>query len=129
MHGGLVIDDSYNANPSSVKAALDVLIRCQGEPWVVLGALGEMGVDSKKEHEELGQLIKSMRVKRLLTIGADAEFTANAFGKGAAFFHDQAQLITVLKNELKGGESVLIKGSRAQKMENVVAALVKYFRK
>ncbi len=128
-HGDLVIDDTYNANPSSVKVALDVLTQCQGESWVVLGALGEMGVDSKIIHKELGELIKSMNVDRLLTIGADAEFTANAFGDGADFFTDQAQLIAELKKQLTGNESVLVKGSRAQKMENVVAALVTDFRK
>ncbi|NOR68665.1 MAG: UDP-N-acetylmuramoyl-tripeptide--D-alanyl-D-alanine ligase [Methylomarinum sp.] len=128
-YGGLVIDDTYNANPSSVKVALDVLTQCQGESWVVLGALGEMGVDSKTIHKELGELIKSMNVDRLLTIGADAEFTANAFGDGADFFTDQAQLIAELKKQLTGNESVLVKGSRAQKMENVVAALVTDFRK
>jgi len=127
--GSLIIDDTYNANPSSVKAALEVLLQCEGEPWVVLGALGEMGIDSLKIHKELGELIKSKNVVRLLTIGSDAESTSNMFGRGATFFSSQQALITTLKQEIKGNESILIKGSRAQKMENVVAALVTNFRK
>lgn len=126
--GNLIIDDTYNANPSSVKAALDVLIRSKGEPWFVMGALAEMGPESIKKHEELGALIKSMNVVRLLTIGSDAESTSTIFGNGATFFDSQAQLIAYLKQQLKGNETVLIKGSRSQKMENIVAALVTDFR-
>jgi UDP-N-acetylmuramoyl-tripeptide--D-alanyl-D-alanine ligase len=126
--GRLVIDDTYNANPSSVKVALEVLMGCGGEPWFVMGALAEMGPDSIKRHEELGELIKSMNVVRLLTIGSDAESTSRAFGAGATFFSSQQQLTAYLEQQLKGNETVLIKGSRSQKMENVVAALVTDFR-
>ncbi len=126
-HGTIVIDDTYNANPGSLKVALEVLTQCDGEPWVVLGAFGEMGFDSKNIHEQLGKLIKSMNVVRLLTIGSDAESTSNAFGKGATFFSSQDQLIGTLKHELKGNETVLVKGSRLQKMENIVAELVNEF--
>ncbi len=127
--GNLVIDDTYNANPSSLKAALDVLIQCNGKPWVVLGALGEMGVNSANIHKELGELIKSMNVVRLLTIGSDAESTSRKFGVGATFFRSQEQLIKILKQELKGDETILVKGSRSQKMEHIVAELVTDFRK
>lgn len=126
--GSLVIDDTYNANPSSVKAALDVLMKCEGEPWFVMGALAEMGADSVKRHKELGDLIRSKNVVRLLAIGSDAEFTSMNFGVGATFFNSQAQLIDYLEQEINGDETVLIKGSRSQKMENVVAALVSDFR-
>ncbi len=126
--GGLIIDDSYNANPNSVKAALEVLIESGGEPWVVLGALGEMGPDSLEIHHELGKLIKAKHVVRLLTIGSDAESASSSFGKGAIFFDSQASLIGFLKKELKGCESVLIKGSRMQKMEKIVMQLVTNFR-
>ena len=127
--GNIIIDDTYNANPSSVKAALEVLMQCEGEPWVVLGALGEMGPDSVNIHKELGELIKSMNVVRLLAMGSAAKTTSSTFGSGATFFSTQKQLIEVLKRELKGNETLLVKGSRAQKMENVVAALVSDFRK
>lgn len=127
--GNIIIDDSYNANPGSFKVALEVLMQCEGEPWVILGALGEMGPDSVKIHEELAELIKSKNVVRLLAIGSDAKYTSRTFGIGATFFSTQDQLIKELKMKLKGNETLLIKGSRAQKMENIVAALVADFRK
>jgi len=129
IQDSLVIDDSYNANPDSFKVALDVLKQCKGDQWVILGALGEMGTKSEAIHKELGKLIKSKNVARVLAIGSDAEFSVQEFGKGATFFKSHEQLITALKSEMKGGEAILIKGSRAQKMEKVVAALVTDFRK
>jgi len=96
--------------------------------WLVLGAFGELGPDSPKIHEEMGALIKSSGVVRLLAIGSDARNTVKVFGKGATFFDNQDDLIDVLKHELKGDEAILIKGSRTQCMENVAAALVENYR-
>ena len=142
--GNIVIDDTYNANSASLKAGLDVLANCDGKRclqdvgkgreqerklWLVLGAFGELGPESPKMHEEMGELIKSRGVVRLLAIGSDARNTVKVFGKGATFFDTQNDLIEVLKQELKGDEVILIKGSRAQRMENVAAALVESFRK
>jgi UDP-N-acetylmuramoyl-tripeptide--D-alanyl-D-alanine ligase len=126
--GNIVIDDTYNANSASLKAGLDVLSNFTGKPWLVLGAFGELGPDSPKMHEEMGTLIKSSGVVRLLAVGADSKNTVQAFGKGATYFEKQQDLIDVLKQELKGDETILIKGSRAQHMENVAAALVDNFR-
>jgi UDP-N-acetylmuramoyl-tripeptide--D-alanyl-D-alanine ligase len=126
--GNIVIDDTYNANSASLKAGLDVLANCTGKRWLVLGAFGELGPESSSIHEEMGELIKSSGVVRLLAIGSDARNTVKVFGKGATFFDTQNELIEVLKQELKGDEAILIKGSRAQRMENVVAALVENFR-
>jgi len=126
--GNIVIDDTYNANSASLKAGLDVLAGCEGKRWLVLGAFGELGPESPKIHEQMGELIKSNGVARLLAIGSDARNTVKVFGKGAAFFDTQDELIEALKQELKGDEAILIKGSRAQRMENVVAALVESFR-
>jgi UDP-N-acetylmuramoyl-tripeptide--D-alanyl-D-alanine ligase len=126
--GNIVIDDTYNANFASLKAGLDVLANCEGEPWLVLGAFGELGPESLKIHEEIGELIKSRGIVRLLAIGSDARNTVKSFGQGATFFETQQNLIEVLKQELKGDETILIKGSRAQRMENVAAALVENYR-
>jgi UDP-N-acetylmuramoyl-tripeptide--D-alanyl-D-alanine ligase len=126
--GNIVIDDTYNANSASLKVGLDVLANCPGKLWLVLGAFGELGPESSNIHEEMGELIKSSGVVRLLAIGSDARNTVKVFGKGAAFFDTQNELIEVLKQELKGDEAILVKGSRAQRMENVVAALVENFR-
>ena len=126
--GSVVIDDTYNANPASLKVALDVLTSCAGEPWLVLGAFGELGKDSPKIHEEMGELIKSKNVVRVLATGPDALNTVRVFGKGALFFDTQKELIETLNTELKGNEAVLIKGSRSQQMEKVVEALVEHSR-
>jgi UDP-N-acetylmuramoyl-tripeptide--D-alanyl-D-alanine ligase len=126
--GNIVIDDTYNANAASLKAGLDVLAGCKGKPWVVLGAFAELGPESTKTHEEIGELIKSKGVVRLLALGSDAKNTVRVFGKGATFFDSQDDLIGTLKQELKGDETILIKGSRTQHMENVAAALVENFR-
>ena len=126
--GNIIIDDTYNANLASLKAGLDVLAGFTGKRWLVLGAFGELGSESSKMHEKMGELIKSCGVERLLAIGSDAQNTVKNFGKGAVFFDTQNDLIKVLKQELKGDEVILIKGSRAQRMESVVAALVENFR-
>lgn len=126
--GNIVIDDTYNANSASLKAGLDVLSSIEGESWLVLGAFAELGPESLKMHEEMGELIKASGVVRLLAIGSDAKGTVDVFGKGATFFDTQEQLITSLQQELKGNETILIKGSRMRRMENVAAALVDNFR-
>jgi len=126
--GAIIIDDTYNANSASLKAALNVLVNFKGKSWVVLGAFGELGPNSPKMHEEMGVLIKSNGVSRLMAVGADCKKTVAAFGVGATYFEEQQDLITALKHELEGDETILIKGSRAQRMEIVVAALVDDFR-
>ncbi|MGZ8194557.1 MAG: UDP-N-acetylmuramoyl-tripeptide--D-alanyl-D-alanine ligase [Methylosarcina sp.] len=126
--GNIVIDDTYNANSVSLKAAVDVLTGLNGEPWLVLGAFGELGPESLKIHEEMGEMVKASGVTRLFAVGADTRATVDSFGQGAAFFETQEQLIASLIQELKGEETILVKGSRRQRMENVVAALVDNFR-
>ncbi|MDD5275466.1 MAG: UDP-N-acetylmuramoyl-tripeptide--D-alanyl-D-alanine ligase [Methylovulum sp.] len=128
QRGNIVINDSYNANAMSLKAGLDVLAGCPGQPWLVLGAFGELGDDSAKIHQEMGELISASGVVRLLATGNDTKYTVQAFGAGATFFDTQDDLINTLKEALKGDETILIKGSRSQRMENVVAALVENFR-
>ena len=126
--GNIIIDDTYNANADSLKAGLEVLSNCPGEHWVVLGAFGELGQDSAKIHEEIGELISSKGVVRLLAIGLDAKNSVRIFGKGATFFDSHDDLIDALNTELRGDETILVKGSRAQQMEKVVASLVENFR-
>lgn len=127
--GNIIIDDSYNANPASLKVALEVLKLCHGDSWLILGALAELGDNSIEIHQQMGHLIRQQGVKRLLATGVDAQYSVEAFGKGALFFESQEALITILKKELKGHEVLLIKGSRSQSMEYVAAALIDKFRK
>lgn len=121
--GALLINDTYNANPSSFKAALDVLLEMPGEPWVALGAFGEMGEGSEQIHGDLGILAKSMGVARLFATGPNAERAVEAFGPGARFFSLQEDMIETLKQELRENVALLVKGSRSQRMERVVEAL------
>lgn len=126
--GNIVIDDTYNANPASLKAALDAVGKSLQPVWLVLGAFGELGPDSPAIHAELGEMIKASPVKQLFATGELAKYTVDAFGEGGRFFDSQAALIDSLNQTVTGKETLLIKGSRAQKMERVVAALVDNFR-
>ncbi|WP_326500745.1 UDP-N-acetylmuramoyl-tripeptide--D-alanyl-D-alanine ligase [Methylomicrobium sp. Wu6] len=126
--GNIVIDDTYNANSSSLKAGLDVLTHVGQKPWLVLGAFAELGPETLNMHREMGALIKSSGVVRLLAVGSDARAAVDVFGKGASFYETQEELIAALENELTGDETILIKGSRMRRMENVAAALVENFR-
>jgi UDP-N-acetylmuramoyl-tripeptide--D-alanyl-D-alanine ligase len=127
--GNIVIDDTYNANANSLKAGLDVLSDCGSEAWLILGAFGEQGPDSPQIHFDLGKMIKDSGVVRLMALGADTINTVTAFGEGASYFESHDDLIAELHKELKGNESVLIKGSRSARMELVAAALVENYRK
>lgn len=126
--GDIVIDDTYNANPASLKAALAAVKTTQQPVWLVLGAFGELGHDSANIHSEMGKTIKDMHVKRLFATGSLAKHTVDAFGNDAEFFETQKDLIDSLQQAITGQEIILVKGSRAQKMERVVAALVDNFR-
>ncbi len=121
--GGKIINDSYNANPASLAVALEVLKKCVGELWLALGAFGELGADSAQRHSAMAEQIKKAGVKRLFVVGAMAENTALAFGEGAVYYPRQEDLIAALQDTLRDDVVLLVKGSRAQKMENVVNAL------
>ncbi|ANE57222.1 UDP-N-acetylmuramoyl-tripeptide--D-alanyl-D-alanine ligase [Methylomonas sp. DH-1] len=128
-HNNIVVDDTYNANPSSLRAALEAIAACgESEIWLALGAFGELGPDSPAIHREMGESVKAMGVKRLFATGELARHSVAGFGAGARYYDTQEQLIADLTAELSGRETLLVKGSRAQKMENVVAALVDNFR-
>lgn len=123
VQGNLIINDTYNANPSSLKAALDVLMTCNGEPWVALGAFGELGAESWQIHADMGLTLKQMGVVRLWATGEYAKATVETFGAGAQFFAQQADLIAALKQALTKDAVLLCKGSRVQQMEKVVSSL------
>jgi UDP-N-acetylmuramoyl-tripeptide--D-alanyl-D-alanine ligase len=121
--GWTVIDDTYNANPASLYAALQVLASQGGEPWLVLGDMKELGSDSRKMHAELGDAARSLGVKRLFALGEASAATADAFGNSAMHFEDRAGLIEALRAQLKPGVACLVKGSRSMGMEHVVDAI------
>jgi UDP-N-acetylmuramoyl-tripeptide--D-alanyl-D-alanine ligase len=126
--GNIVIDDTYNANPGSLRAALAAVDSNQQAVWLVLGAFGELGADSAGIHTDMGSMIKDMRVARLFATGSLAAHTVSTFGECGEYYENQSDLIARLQQAITGNEIILVKGSRAQKMERVVAALVDNFR-
>lgn len=121
--GWTVIDDTYNANPASLYAALQVLSTQKGEPWLVMGDMKELGSDSRKMHAELGDAARSLGVKRLFALGEASAAAVDAFGDSALHFSSREGLIEALRAELKPGVACLVKGSRSMGMEHVVDAI------
>lgn len=123
--GSRIIDDTYNANPSSFKAALDVLRVFPGRHYVALGDMGELGADAESLHREVGNYAKTSGVQRLYTVGLFARSTAQAFGQDAMVFDTQPPMIRAIESELSADVTLLVKGSRSMQMENVVKSLIK----
>jgi UDP-N-acetylmuramoyl-tripeptide--D-alanyl-D-alanine ligase len=121
--GWTVIDDTYNANPASLYAALQVLANENGEPWLVLGDMMELGSNSRKLHAELGDAARSLGVKRVFALGDASAATVVAFGDMAEHFSSREGLIEALCSQLKPGVACLVKGSRSMGMEHVVQAI------
>jgi UDP-N-acetylmuramoyl-tripeptide--D-alanyl-D-alanine ligase len=123
-HGAWLIDDTYNANPSSARAALEVLGELPGRRWLVLGDMAELGDFGQSSHRELGELARSQGIERLYSVGALAALAAERFGAGGAHYADTAELARALDADLRADVRVLIKGSRVNRLERVVEALV-----
>jgi UDP-N-acetylmuramoyl-tripeptide--D-alanyl-D-alanine ligase len=115
-----VIDDTYNANPDSMRAALDVLCQFQGRKVAILGDMAELGRYRKKLHIGLGDYAKIHGVDILLGYGDLIRHTAFAFGDNGFFFNDKKELIDFLKKNLVGKENILLKGSRSMRMEEIL---------
>ncbi|MGA8146475.1 MAG: UDP-N-acetylmuramoyl-tripeptide--D-alanyl-D-alanine ligase [Gallionellaceae bacterium] len=119
-HGATVIDDTYNANPDSVRAALQVLAQAPGRRIFVMGDMGELGAHEGRFHAESGVLARQLCIQRLLALGELSREAVRAFGAGAQHFDDVESLCAVLDKELDPATTVLVKGSRFMKMERVV---------
>ena len=116
--GATVIDDSYNANPDSVRAAIDVLATCPAPTALVLGDMGEVGERGGEFHREVGEYARAKGVTQLLAMGEATRETVAAFGQGARHFAAVEELIAQIQ-----AKTILVKGSRFMKMERVVSAL------
>jgi len=117
-----LVDDTYNANPDSVRAAIDVLASMPAPRWLVLGDMGEVGRQGVAFHAEVGAYAKTRGIESLWTAGALSTHAAAAFGR-ARHFEDVASLVAAL-GEAPACAAVLVKGSRFMRMERVVAALL-----
>ncbi|HEY0721932.1 MAG TPA: UDP-N-acetylmuramoyl-tripeptide--D-alanyl-D-alanine ligase [Gammaproteobacteria bacterium] len=123
IQGATIIDDSYNANPVSLRAGIDVLAACKGRRFLALGDMGELGADAERLHAAAGTYARQAGIDGLYATGPLSREAVEAFGKGGYHFADQQQLIAALKPELDNGVTVLVKGSRSSRMERVVAGL------
>lgn len=125
LQGALLIDDTYNANPTSLQAALTVLSQYPAPRWLVLGNMYELGEQSANLHKQVGQSALHLGIERLWTLGDLAYHATESFGNNALHFHEHEPLISALKTALstQSGVTLLIKGSRGMQMEKIVQAL------
>jgi UDP-N-acetylmuramoyl-tripeptide--D-alanyl-D-alanine ligase len=117
--GATVIDDSYNANPDSVRAAIDVLASCPAPTLLVLGDMGEVGEQGAEFHREVGAYARSKNIDGLYALGEATRHAVDAFGQGARHFDALEELVRNV-----GAKTILVKGSRFMRMERIVSALI-----
>ena len=123
VNGSSIIDDTYNANPYSLQAALDVLARCQGEKFLALGDMGELGEGASDMHRQAGQQARSSGVDALYAVGRLSLYAVEQFGEHAYHFDGHDAMIGRLKKDLQTDTTLLVKGSRAMQMERIVDAV------
>ena len=119
-----LIDDSYNANPSSMRAGIDVLAGLAGRRWLAIGDMGELGEHAQAAHVDIGRYAREQGVERLFATGPLSALAVEAFGAGARWFPDTETLTRELDATLAGDVRLLVKGSRSNRLERVVDALV-----
>jgi UDP-N-acetylmuramoyl-tripeptide--D-alanyl-D-alanine ligase len=122
--GYQVIDDTYNANPLSVTAAIDVLANMQGNTVLVLGDMAELGADADMLHGEMGDKAKTAGIDALYATGKLSVNAVDAFGENAFYFKNKNELINALNKKLTADDVVLVKGSRSAAMEQVVERIL-----
>ncbi|MCB1702519.1 MAG: UDP-N-acetylmuramoyl-tripeptide--D-alanyl-D-alanine ligase [Halioglobus sp.] len=122
--GATVIDDCYNANPGSVRAAIDMLAGCEGRRTLVLGAMRELGPGSEVLHREIGQYACASGIDQFWGVGPELQVAVDGFGAGGRWFADCEAAIHALEGEFGAADSVLVKGSRSTRMERVMQAML-----
>ena len=125
QHDAQVIDDTYNANPVSMKAAIDVLSAREGKRFVVMGDMGELGADAGLMHAEIGSYAKQAGIDALFVLGDLSRDAVKTFGSGAEYFENVESLSDALLNRMDKLTTVLVKGSRFMRMERVVEKITK----
>ncbi len=129
VNSSTVIDDSYNANPDSMQAAIKVLAEKNGRRLLVLGDMGELGADAAAMHAQIGRDARLAKVDLLYALGENAYGYVENFGEGAKHFQSVDDLLAELLPQLDGNTTVLIKGSRFMKMERVVEKIALDYQK
>ena len=123
LGGARLLDDTYNANPTSLRAGLELLATVQARRWLVLGDMGELGRGSEQLHHAAGEEARALGIERLYAVGPLAREAAKGFGAGAVHFADIAALVAEVRERLAPDVAVLVKGSRSSRMERAVAGL------
>jgi UDP-N-acetylmuramoyl-tripeptide--D-alanyl-D-alanine ligase len=123
LGGAVLIDDTYNANPESMRAALEVLAAQPGRRLFVMGDMAELGAGAPAMHAEVGRAARDLGIERLLAFGPESAGAASAFGRGAEHFETLEALVAAARREARAGTTILVKGSRSMRMERVAAEL------
>ncbi len=123
-NGIKVIDDTYNANPYSLQAAVNTLASFSGKKILVLGDMKELGPEEVQLHTNAGKIIHAAGIDHLFTLGKLTAATAESFGKNAQHFSEYEKLLAALQPYLQKNTTLLVKGSRSMQMEKVVAGLI-----
>jgi UDP-N-acetylmuramoyl-tripeptide--D-alanyl-D-alanine ligase len=121
--GAWIVDDSYNANPSSMKAGIEVLANVDARRWLVMGDMGELGEAASDSHGEIGRFARDHHIDRLFATGKLSALAVETFGPGAEWFADVESLSRAVGAELTREVCVLVKGSRSARLERVVDTL------
>jgi UDP-N-acetylmuramoyl-tripeptide--D-alanyl-D-alanine ligase len=122
--GAVLVDDSYNANPGSLAAAIDTLASSGDEAWLVLGDMRELGAGEAALHAQAGEHAKAAGIARLFTLGDLSAHATQAFCEGARAFDTHEALADAVAAGLRPGVRVLVKGSRGSAMDRIVKALL-----
>jgi UDP-N-acetylmuramoyl-tripeptide--D-alanyl-D-alanine ligase len=124
LNGVTLIDDTYNANPTSFRSAINILSSFPAqEKILIVGDMGELGEGSEDYHAEVGKQARESGIDKLYAVGRLSRLAAEAFGSEGYHFPDQATLIDAVRTVLYSGIAVLVKGSKSSKMGNIIAAL------
>jgi len=123
LNGAMLIDDTYNANPESMRAAIDVLSNQEGHKILVVGDMGELGKKAAQYHASIGTYINKKKISDVMGTGPLTKHTINKCSGNAKWFSNKKDLIKYVKSKIKKDSSVLVKGSRFMKMEEVVKGL------
>ena len=124
FNGALLIDDTYNANPDSVRAAIDVLADMSSDSIFVLGDMGEVGSNGELFHIEVGEYARKRRIGHFFTFGEMARFASQGYGRNAHHFTEMDEMSRTLRKLVEPQMTVLVKGSRFMRMERVVEQLM-----